>query len=795
MNPLKWRKKPEPPESTAIRPELNPEPEHVGCSAYAAEVMAEEPEKVNPFLALDAAKGVIPANAGYAMDAAVIGFHDLQYSEPNLPYVKPLSYGTLSLLSLDSLIRKGVDALADAMTRNWIDIQHTGEDDPDKLKALTDALESFKVRKKFREAASKQGFFGGCFLFIDMGDDTDTPEGSAEVKTPLMIDKRKIRKGSFKGLQIVEPWVCAPFYKNTTNPLKNDYYEAELWFVMGKQVHRSRLLRFVQNEVSQQLKPAFFGFGISQAQLVLDYVEKFFTTRSSIVDLVDKFSVSILATDMKQLLSGTNSIAAAGSLKNRIDVFNSTRNNRRTMALDKDKEEYTQVNTPITGLADLLTKNLEFVAAAFAMPATELTGISPSGFQATGENEKRSWYDRVLSMQAKMFADPLRSVIEIIQLSEFGEIDSDITFKFKPLEEMSEAEIAENNSKKAATGSGLIMAGVITPEEERARLRDDPESGYSGLADEALPEVSNEQGGTSNALQELYGQIGITNDAAHWITVHGGKDGEGSSHVMLDGEGNVIAGAGGKLDGQKFSPKSKSDDVAQHSARPQQTVNKPKPKEKSPAITAHQEKKELLDTEHRITDVSLLGVGDYVAVTNKGGTVYAGFVQRKGSKNITVETNSDAYGVQELSFPIENVKGFYKPKQEKTAPPENSSLSDLQNSEKDVKLPSEGQESTTKSEGNKKMKSIVKKFDLSKLDHSVKARVQQETEDGKSMMMVGQYGDIFVETVVNGRAYGADLEDGKLSKEDFLAEHGRRNPDVVTAYNILSNLLEQEEAL
>lgn len=507
MNPLKWWKNPEPAQSTAIRPELNPEPQSPGCSEYTVSLLAETPMKENPFVAMDTAKGVIPSNAGYAMDAAVIGFHDLQYAEPNLPNSRPMSYGTLSLLSFDALIRKGIEALADAMTRRWIDLQHTGEENPEKLKALTDALEQFKVQKKFREAASKQGFFGGCFLFIDMGDDTDTPEGSAEVKTPLMIDKRKIRKGSFKGLQIVEPWVCAPFYKNTTNPLKNDYYEAELWFVMGKQVHRSRLLRFVQNEVPQQLKPAFFGFGIAQAQLVLDYVEKFFTTRSSIVDLVDKFSVSILKTNMGQVLSGTNTTAAAGSLKNRMDLFNSTRHNRRMMALDMDREDYMQVNTPLTGLSDILTKNLEFVAAAFAMPATELTGISPSGFQATGENEKRSWYDRVKAMQEKMFSDPLRSVIDIIQLSEFGEVDTDITFTFLSLQEMTDTEKADIQTKKATTGSSLIMAGVITPEEERSRLRDDPESGYSGLVDEALPEVSNEAGGEGDALQELYGQI------------------------------------------------------------------------------------------------------------------------------------------------------------------------------------------------------------------------------------------------------------------------------------------------
>jgi hypothetical protein len=49
----------------------------------------------------------------------------------------------------------------------------------------------------------------------------------------------------------------------------------------------------------------------------------------------------------------------------------------------------------------------------------------------------------------------------------------------------------------------------------------------------------------------------IQDDSQHWVTLNG-------AHVLIDGEGEVISGAGGKLNGQKLSPTSKSQDVSEH---------------------------------------------------------------------------------------------------------------------------------------------------------------------------------------------------------------------------------------
>ncbi len=776
MNPLKWWTKPEP-AAQPVKTETK-EPETFGPTDYTASMISGESTAVE-WTKPEPAKGVIPEGFGYAkgfaFDSAPGQFQGISYGESSLPYIKPMSFGELAVLSMDGLIRRGVSALASNMVRKWIELQHTGDENPELLKEITDLLEKYKVRKKFGESATSQGFFGGCFLFIDMGDDQNSPEWIKEAKTPLLIDNKKIKKGSFKGLTLIEPWTCAPYYKNTTTPTASDYYNPETWWIMGREIHHTRLLRFVQNEVPIYMKPMFFGFGISQAQLVLDYVETFYDIRKNTASLVDNYSLFVLKTNMGQALKGSTPeqrTAGTKTLSARIRMFNMSKKNMRTVALSKDDEDISQVTTPLSGISDILSKNFEFVAALFAMPVTELLGISPSGFNSTGDNEKKTWHERVLSMQELMFSDNLRKVIDIVQISEYGEIDKNVTFAYKPLAEMDEAQKSTIRSQDATTDVTLVTGGVISTEEARVRLRDNPDSGYSGINPNDVPSGGEDDPEDKSAIEELYSQIGLAQDSefkesehpreesgqfgsggkkrhsgkvhrytgqkgkkkssdnglgmmmytdneesvkgsygnnhyvadldgipddeiidagskefkdgvkaallkrwnkeilqqygddedddetianklasefnpedivnsagswdapdvvravyedylegkgytavrttdgfisfnpkhgkkaklaqdsAHWITLHGGKEHESGSHVMVDGDGKIIAGAGGKLDGKKFSPKSKSDDVMQHSARPQQTVKKPENKTDNKSLSDLHNKKE-----------------------------------------------------------------------------------------------------------------------------------------------------------------------------------------------------------
>lgn len=441
------------------------------------------------------APGTIPAGENRAPEIAMdsmctamaetIGHH---VGFNNFSGVDFIGYAALSLIAQHPLIRAIVQTHADEATRKWIKFGGKGseEGDNDAVQALTAATEKFDVKGFFNQAMATTGYHGGAMLFIDMGDDTDKAAGVAEVKTQLTLDSAKIPKGKFKGFRLVEPINCYPAPYNASNPLKDGYYKPNAWYVMGKEVHASRLLRFVQNEVPLLLKPAYNFFGIPLAQMALDYVDKFDSVRQSVARLVERFSISILATDMSQILmNGSDDVT---SLQARAQIFNTFKSNDGLFLVDKEGEEFVQVNTPLAGLSDILAQMLELLAAIGRTPAVKLLGISPKGFNATGEYDESNWYDNVSSDQSKIFAANLNLAIKVIQLSEFGSIDEDLTHTFVPLHEMSEKEKAEIRTANATSNGAYIDRGVVSQEEVRAQLAADPDSGFDSLNVDDVPE-------------------------------------------------------------------------------------------------------------------------------------------------------------------------------------------------------------------------------------------------------------------------------------------------------------------
>ena len=69
----------------------------------------------------------------------------------------------------------------------------------------------------------------------------------------------------------------------------------------------------------------------------------------------------------------------------------------------------------------------------------------------------------------------------MIQLSEFGEIDDDITFDFNPLRQMKPIEQAQLQTTTAQTRELYVQIGAVDAAEVRKTLAQDPDSPFGGL--------------------------------------------------------------------------------------------------------------------------------------------------------------------------------------------------------------------------------------------------------------------------------------------------------------------------
>ncbi len=409
--------------------------------------------------------------ARMAHDAGPQEFGSQLYAYSNIEGFPGYPY--LMLLALRAEYRNMATALATELTRKWITLNSTdtsGESTKKKITEIEQEFTGMGIQQIIRKAAEQDAFYGTGQILINVK--------GADVKTPLIPDPRTVKKGSLEGFKNVDPVWTTPLMYNALIPSRPDFYKPSSWWVMGEHWDASRLLIIITREVPDIFKPGFNFSGISLSQLAEPYVNNWLRTRQSVSDLINNFSIVVLKTAMDQVLSGADD---GTNLFARIKLFTATRSNKGVMALDKDREELEQIAVPLGGLHELQAQAQEQMCSVSREPATVMTGISPSGFGNVAEGEIRIWYDYIAAQQEAYYRAPIQKMLELVQLSLYGEIDPDITFAFNPLYEMTEEQESTIQVNDSIRAGNLIDRGVIDAQEERERLARDPDSGYQGI--------------------------------------------------------------------------------------------------------------------------------------------------------------------------------------------------------------------------------------------------------------------------------------------------------------------------
>lgn len=396
-----------------------------------------------------------------------------------------MGYGALQSIAQNGLIRACIETVADDMTRNWIELAQEGDaDDPEaeeRIRRLEAAMKRMGLQKTMHKAASMTGYFGGCLLYLDTG------ATGPQLKLPLSLEpwSMEAKEGFLRAVRVIDPVNCSPGMYNAVDPLREDYYVPKTWWVLGQEVHASRLIRVFANEPPLLFRPSYNFLGIPQAQILWDYVLHFQANRDSVNRLMGKFSQLVFKTSMTDILTGgANDLS---SLLGRLQIMAQNRSNDGVIAIDKEAEDVVKVETPMSGITDVVRQSLEIVACLNRTPAVKLLGISPSGFNATGESDIRNYYDHVLSQQEKVLRPALQRVLDALQVSLFGKVDKTLGFQFAALSEEDENAKVLTQQAKINNLCAVLDRDLVSAEEARQMLVSDPDSGFDGL-DAELPE-------------------------------------------------------------------------------------------------------------------------------------------------------------------------------------------------------------------------------------------------------------------------------------------------------------------
>lgn len=403
-----------------------------------------------------------------------------------------LGYAYLSELAQRPEYRVIAETIATEMTREGIEFTSTADDDDaktDRIKELEAEFKRLEVMDIFGRAAQQDGFFGRGHIYIDTGD-TDNPD---ELKKSIgdgwdALSRAKLKKKRIRQLRTVEAVWCYPTSYNSNDPLADDWYTPDMWYVQAKMVHATRLITLIGREVPDLLKPTYSFGGLSLSQMAKPYVDNWLQTRQSVNDIISAFSVFVLSTNLATSLEGDGQ-----QLFSRAELFNNLRDNRGLMMIDKESEAFQNVAAPLSGLHELQAQAQEHMASVSHIPTVKLLGIQPAGLNASSEDQMRVFYDYIHAYQEHLFRNPLRTIMGMVMLSLWGETDDSIDFKFKPLFSLDEKGAAEVEKMKAERDQILVDTGILSPEEARQRVANDPGSDYSSIDVDDVPDLIDEE--------------------------------------------------------------------------------------------------------------------------------------------------------------------------------------------------------------------------------------------------------------------------------------------------------------
>jgi phage-related protein (TIGR01555 family) len=376
-----------------------------------------------------------------------------------------------------SLSRKIVDIPADDMTRAWTRIVFDDENPESQFK-IEQAETRLSMRSKICEALTWARLYGGAVLIIGTRD--------SDLTKPLVIEQ--VRRGSLAYLHVIDRWNIAPLPGLVSDPASEYFGTPEFYQLPNgvSRIHCSRLIRFDGAKLPRQQWLNNGMWHDSVLQSVQDSLLNYDTTTQSVASMLFEANVDVIHSEgLYDLLASKEGEKKA---KKRFEVGALLKSFNRMLLLDT-AETYDKKSNTFSGIDAIMQQFMLDVSSAADIPVTRLFGQSAAGFNATGDNDIRNYYDMVQSRQENSLRKPLDKLYRIIAMSEFGRVPDDLRFTFNSLWQMTETERVTVEKTRAERDQIYVQNSVLP---EHVATRELMERGtYASLTEEDIRAIKN----------------------------------------------------------------------------------------------------------------------------------------------------------------------------------------------------------------------------------------------------------------------------------------------------------------
>jgi len=280
-------------------------------------------------------------------------------------------------------------------------------------------------------------------------------------------EPKAVKPNSFKGFAVVDPhWLTYKWDdESATDPTSPHFLEPTWIEVGGKKIHRSWVIRVVNSEIPDILKPAYYYGGLSLTQMIYERV----------------WCADKLANEAPLLAMTKRLLIADGNLEQMItdarhtNIFFKAINYFRdnfSIFIKKPSSNVTQLDTNLSELTALTMAQYQLVSAIAQIPVTKLMKNVPTGLQSTGDYEWDDYAQSLRAIQDKDYTPLCRMFFELYCASYYPQHnDMRLEIEWNPIDMPKEKELAQMSSQSAQYISHLVQTHVVDVAEARSMLR------------------------------------------------------------------------------------------------------------------------------------------------------------------------------------------------------------------------------------------------------------------------------------------------------------------------------------
>lgn len=367
----------------------------------------------------------------------------------------------------DFMAARIVDRPVKEMNREGFELNIDGDTDKAIQQKIFDEFRRLDLFSKIEKGMKWGRIYGGAGLILGVqGQAIDMPLMD-NTSIPLLeyvtlFDRyRLIPSAGATGL-VKDP--VSPYFNTPEFYQLQSASETGMIQKIGQKIHHTRIIRFEGIELGYTNRPAENYWGASIYQRLKAPIRSYQTTHGALPTLVQDFVLQILK------LEELNDLITQGRgdlIMQRISYAVRQASILNAIVL-RPGEEWDKKATPVTGLSDIVERVKDFLCSAVDIPHTILFNESPSGLGATGESEKKDWYDHIKSEQESEMRPKLERIVRLICLQKGGPTGGKIpkfNLQFVPLWQMDDKTKVEIREKQANTDQKYYDMGCIDSEE------------------------------------------------------------------------------------------------------------------------------------------------------------------------------------------------------------------------------------------------------------------------------------------------------------------------------------------